>query len=93
MGIFFTKISSTVLLINRITKQAANVRILVINLISFADLHLAAELGKTLLERNRELESLLKERQTTIEDQKLEIEVRCLIAYWMGLKLGCFHST
>lgn len=40
-----------------------------------ADLHLAAELGKTLLERNRELESLLKERQTTIEDQKLEIEV------------------
>ncbi|KAL1494740.1 hypothetical protein ABEB36_010287 [Hypothenemus hampei] len=38
------------------------------------DLHLAAELGKTLLDRNRELEILLKERQTTIEDQKLEIE-------------------
>lgn len=39
------------------------------------DLHLAAELGKTLLDRNRELETLLKEKQTTIEDQKLEIEV------------------
>ncbi|XP_066155773.1 myosin heavy chain, clone 203 isoform X3 [Euwallacea fornicatus] len=38
------------------------------------DLHLAAELGKTLLERNRELETLLKEKHTTIEDQKLEIE-------------------
>lgn len=38
------------------------------------DLHLAAELGKTLLDRNRELETLLKEKQTTIEDQKLEIE-------------------
>ncbi|XP_050310315.1 girdin-like isoform X1 [Anthonomus grandis grandis] len=41
---------------------------------SNADLHLAAELGKTLLDRNRELETLLKEKQTTIEDQKLEIE-------------------
>ncbi|CAG9771083.1 unnamed protein product [Ceutorhynchus assimilis] len=38
------------------------------------DLHLAAELGKTLLDRNRELETLLKEKQSTIEDQKLEIE-------------------
>ncbi|KAH1009314.1 hypothetical protein HUJ04_001686 [Dendroctonus ponderosae] len=39
-----------------------------------ADLHLAAELGKTLLDRNRELETHLKEKQSTIEDQKLEIE-------------------
>lgn len=39
------------------------------------DLHLAAELGKTLLDRNRELETHLKEKQGTIEDQKLEIEV------------------
>ncbi|XP_030753267.1 cerebellar degeneration-related protein 2-like isoform X2 [Sitophilus oryzae] len=38
------------------------------------DLHLAAELGKTLLDRNKELEAFLKEKQTTIEDQKLEIE-------------------
>ncbi|XP_019762947.1 uncharacterized protein LOC109539565 isoform X2 [Dendroctonus ponderosae] len=38
------------------------------------DLHLAAELGKTLLDRNRELETHLKEKQSTIEDQKLEIE-------------------
>ncbi|ENN75464.1 hypothetical protein YQE_08014, partial [Dendroctonus ponderosae] len=37
-------------------------------------LHLAAELGKTLLDRNRELETHLKEKQSTIEDQKLEIE-------------------
>ncbi|XP_076265217.1 cerebellar degeneration-related protein 2-like isoform X1 [Rhynchophorus ferrugineus] len=38
------------------------------------DLQLAAELGKTLLDRNKELESLLREKQSTIEDQKLEIE-------------------
>ncbi|XP_068231349.1 uncharacterized protein [Palaemon carinicauda] len=38
------------------------------------DLQLAAELGKTLLERNRELESNLKQQQAVIEDQLQEIE-------------------
>ncbi|CAG9862312.1 unnamed protein product [Phyllotreta striolata] len=38
------------------------------------DLHLAAELGKTLLERNRELETALKQHQNVIEDQAQEIE-------------------
>ncbi|XP_064099588.1 uncharacterized protein LOC135210723 isoform X1 [Macrobrachium nipponense] len=39
-----------------------------------SDLQLAAELGKTLLERNRELESNLKQQQAVIEDQLQEIE-------------------
>ena len=43
---------------------------------SFTDLQLAAELGKTLLERNKELESSLKHQQAIIEDQAQEIEVR-----------------
>ncbi|KAK0094803.1 hypothetical protein PV326_009961 [Microctonus aethiopoides] len=38
------------------------------------DLQLAAELGKTLLERNKELETNLKSHQTTIEEQTQEIE-------------------
>ncbi|CAO1375987.1 unnamed protein product [Diamesa tonsa] len=38
------------------------------------DLQLAAELGKTLLERNKELESLLKRHQHLNEDQAQEIE-------------------
>lgn len=46
------------------------------NLFSFLiDLQLAAELGKTLLERNKELESLLKRHQHLNEDQAQEIEV------------------
>jgi hypothetical protein len=40
-----------------------------------ADLQLAAELGKTLLERNKELENSLKHHQNIIEDQTQEIEV------------------
>ena len=40
------------------------------------DLQLAAELGKTLLERNKELESSLKQQQAVIDDQAQEIEVR-----------------
>lgn len=42
----------------------------------FLDLQLAAELGKTLLERNKELECSLKQHQTVIDDQTQEIEVR-----------------
>lgn len=38
------------------------------------DLQLAAELGKTLLERNKELETSLKHHQAIIEDQGQEIE-------------------
>lgn len=43
--------------------------------IFFSDLQLAAELGKTLLERNKDLEGTLKEHQAIIEDQSQEIEV------------------
>uniref|UniRef100_A0A1B6CRN1 HAP1 N-terminal domain-containing protein n=1 Tax=Clastoptera arizonana TaxID=38151 RepID=A0A1B6CRN1_9HEMI len=38
------------------------------------DLQLAAELGKTLLERNKELETSLRQHQNVIEDQTQEIE-------------------
>jgi hypothetical protein len=44
-----------------------------------ADLQLAAELGKTLLERNKELENTLKQHQNVIEDQTQEIEVCILL--------------
>lgn len=39
------------------------------------DLQLAAQLGKTLLERNKALELSLKQKQTVIEDQEHQIEV------------------
>uniref|UniRef100_A0A0A9VT48 Cerebellar degeneration-related protein 2 n=1 Tax=Lygus hesperus TaxID=30085 RepID=A0A0A9VT48_LYGHE len=39
-----------------------------------SDLQLAAELGKTLLERNKELESQLRQHQNVVEDQAQEIE-------------------
>lgn len=45
---------------------------------SVADLQLAAELGKTLLERNKELESLVKELKGTIDEQQQEIVVSCV---------------
>lgn len=41
----------------------------------FSDLHLAAELGKTLLERNKELEESLQQMYATNEEQVQEIEV------------------
>lgn len=41
-----------------------------------ADLHLAAELGKNLLERNRELEQRLQQMYTTNQEQLQEIEVQ-----------------
>lgn len=41
----------------------------------FLDLHLAAELGKTLLERNKELEDSLQQMYITNEEQVQEIEV------------------
>lgn len=56
-----------------------------------ADLQLAAELGKTLLERNKALELTIKQKQTVIEDQEHQIEVRWLCSVFRGglvLKLG-----
>lgn len=44
--------------------------------VSPADLQLAAELGKTLLERNRELEQGLQQMYATNQEQVQEIEVR-----------------
>lgn len=41
-----------------------------------ADLQLAAELGKTLLERNRELEQGLQQMYSTNQEQLQEIEVK-----------------
>lgn len=41
-----------------------------------SDLHLAAELGKTLLERNKELEDSLQHMYVNNEEQVQEIEVR-----------------
>lgn len=38
-------------------------------------MHLAAELGKTLLERNKELEESLQQMYATNEEQVQEIEV------------------
>lgn len=37
---------------------------------------MAAELGKTLLERNKELEGTIKQQQIVIDDQSQEIEVK-----------------
>ena len=39
------------------------------------DLHLAAELGKTLLERNHELEQALQQMYAANQEQQQEIEV------------------
>ena len=41
----------------------------------FTDLQLAAELGNTLLERNKDLEEIIRHQQGVIEDQVQEIEV------------------
>ncbi|XP_033332739.1 cerebellar degeneration-related protein 2-like isoform X2 [Megalopta genalis] len=45
-----------------------------IELSCLQDLQLAAELGKTLLERNKELENIIKLQQSTVEEQAQEIE-------------------
>lgn len=49
-------------------------------LVFCADLQLAAELGKTLLERNKELENIIKLHQATVEEQTQEIEVTISLA-------------
>ena len=43
--------------------------------ITILDLQLAAELGNTLLEKNKDLEATIKHQQNIIEDQFNEIEV------------------
>ena len=48
---------------------------LMLLLLFFADLTLAAELGKTLLERNKELESQLTDYQRAYAEQTQEITV------------------
>lgn len=48
--------------------------------ISPADLQLAAELGKTLLERNRELEQGLQQMYSTNREQLQEIEVQSFLS-------------
>ena len=40
------------------------------------DVEAAAELGRTLLERNRELESTVRQQQAVIDDQTQEMEVK-----------------
>lgn len=51
---------------------------MVVSALICIDLQLAAELGKTLLARNKELEGTIKNQQITNDDQAQEIEVRLL---------------
>lgn len=53
----------------------------------FSDLQLAAELGKTLLERNKELEDSLQQMYATNEEQVQEIEVGTQLGH--GGDRGC----
>ncbi len=41
-----------------------------------ADVEAAAELGRTLLERNRELETTIRQQQAMLDDQDQEMQVR-----------------
>lgn len=50
-----------------------------------SDLHLAAELGKTLLERNKELEDSLQQMYVNNEEQVQEIEVACFCPEYRDL--------
>ena len=59
----------------------------------FSDLQLAAELGKTLLERNKELELSLKHQQSVIDDQNMEIEVYFLLIDHVGPIMNVIKSN
>lgn len=50
----------------------------------------AAELGRTLLERNRQLESTVRQQQAVIDDQTQEMQVLSLLYYILlwNLKFG-----
>jgi hypothetical protein len=50
----------------------------------FTDLHLAAQLGKTLLDRNNELEQGLQQMFSTNQEQLQEIEVASLNMIILG---------
>lgn len=57
------------------------------------DVEAAAELGRTLLERNRELESTVRHQQAVIDDQTQEMEV--IKFFYFGLdfsSLSCAIS-
>lgn len=45
----------------------------------YEDLELAARLGKTLLQKNKELDMLNYQMRCCNEEQSLEIEVKCVI--------------
>lgn len=57
------------------------------------DLHLAAELGKTLLDRNRELEEGLKQMYGTNQEQLQEIEVNILFMFENQIVIGSYNQT
>ena len=59
--------------------------------VCFSDLHLAAELGKTLLERNKELEDSLQQMYATNEEQVQEIEVGTQLGQGWGQELLGHH--
>ena len=48
----------------------------------------AAELGRTLLERNRELESTVRQQQAVIDDQTQEMEVTKLSFTFLKKPVG-----
>lgn len=55
------------------------------------DLHLAAELGKTLLERNKELEDSLQQMYINNEEQVQEIDVcSSQLLYLLHVQVGDF---
>ncbi len=57
------------------------------------DLHLAAELGKTLLDRNHELEQGLQQMYSTNHEQLQEIEVTLLTLLPKSNTSGLFNSS
>lgn len=59
----------------------------VLHSVSPADLQLAAELGKSLLERNRELEQGLQQMYSTNQEQLQEIEVKSAVSTHQTLQL------